>query len=49
MKDTERERGRDRQREKQAACREPDIGLDPRTPGSRMPWAEGDVTFFFFN
>ena len=30
MRDTERER----QREKQAPCREPDLGLDPRTPGS---------------
>ena len=29
------ERGRDRQREKQAPCREPDAGLDPRTTGSR--------------
>ena len=28
----ERERERDRQREKQAPCREPDVGLDPRTP-----------------
>ena len=37
MRDTEkgRERGqRHRQREKQAPCREPDVGLDPRTPGS---------------
>ena len=30
----ERERQRYRQREKQAPCREPDVGLDPRTPGS---------------
>ena len=30
----ERERGRDRQREKQAPCGEPNVGLDPRTPGS---------------
>ena len=34
-----RERGREgqshRQREKQAPCREPDVGLEPRTPGSR--------------
>ena len=29
-----RERQRHRQREKQAPCREPDAGLDPRTPGS---------------
>ena len=29
------ERGRDTgQREKQAPCGEPDVGLDPRTPGS---------------
>ena len=36
MRDTERERGRQghRQREKQAQCREPDVGLDPRSPGS---------------
>ena len=26
---------RHRQREKQAPCREPNAGLDPRTPGSR--------------
>ena len=30
----ERERQRHRQREKQAPCREPDAGLDPRSPGS---------------
>ena len=35
MKDTQREGGRDRQREKQAPCREPDAGLDPGTPESR--------------
>ena len=43
MRDTEREReretdrqtDRERQREKQAPCREPDVGLDPRSPGSR--------------
>ena len=29
MIDTEREK----QRQKQAPCREPDVGLDPRTPG----------------
>ena len=33
MRDTER--GRDRQGEKQAPCREPDAGLDPRIPRSR--------------
>ena len=32
--ETERERGRIRQREEQAPCREPDVGLDPGTPGS---------------
>ena len=30
----EKERQRHRQREKQAPCREPDVGLDPRSPGS---------------
>ena len=30
----DRERQRHRQREKQAPCKEPDVGLDPRTPGS---------------
>ena len=34
MWDTHRERQRHRQREKQAPCREPDVGLDPRSPGS---------------
>ena len=36
MRDTERERKRQRrtQREKQAPCREPDIGLNPGSPGS---------------
>ena len=34
MRDTHRERQRHRQREKQAPCREPDVGLDPRSPGS---------------
>ena len=34
MRDRERERQRHRQREKQTPCREPDVGLDPRTPGS---------------
>ena len=31
---TEIERQRHRQREKQAPCREPDVGLDPGSPGS---------------
>ena len=30
-----RERQRHRQREKRAPCREPDVGLDPGSPGSR--------------
>ena len=35
MRDREREREKkERQREKQAPCREPDVGLDPRSPGS---------------
>ena len=28
------EKGRERQREKQAPRRKPDVGLDPETPGS---------------
>ena len=35
MKDTHTEWQRHRQREKQAPCREPDVGLDPETAGSR--------------
>ena len=34
MRDAEKERQRHRQREKQAPCREPDVGLNPRTWGS---------------
>ena len=34
MRDTGRERQRHREREKQAPCREPDVGLDPETPRS---------------
>ena len=34
MRDTERERQRHRQREKQASRRDPDVGLDPGSPGS---------------
>ena len=34
MRDREIESQRHRQREKQAPCREPDVGLDLRTPGS---------------
>ena len=33
-RERERERQRHRQREKQASCREPDMGLYPRSPGS---------------
>ena len=35
MRDMKKERERHRQREKQAPCREPDVGLDLRSPGSR--------------
>ena len=35
MRDRERERQRHRQKEKQVPCREPNVGLDPGTPGSR--------------
>ena len=31
---THRERQRHRQKEKQAPCKEPDVGLNPRSPGS---------------
>ena len=45
MIDTERERQRHRQREKQAPCREPDVGLDPETPdhslSRRQTWDSG--------
>ena len=34
MSDTDRERQRHWQREKQPPCREPHVGLDPGTPGS---------------
>ena len=34
MRDTHREKQKHRQREKQSVCREPDVGLDSRTPGS---------------
>ena len=36
MRERERERQGHRQREKQAPCREPDVGLDPGSPGSRL-------------
>ena len=32
----DRERQRHKQREKQASCREPDVGLDARTPESSL-------------
>ena len=35
MRDTKREGQRHRQREKQVPCREPDVGLDPRTLGTQ--------------
>ena len=35
MKDTEREKQKHRQREKQVPCRKPDTGLDPKALGSR--------------
>ena len=34
MREREREGQRCRQREKQASCREPDVGLDPGSPVS---------------
>ena len=34
MRDPPTQRQRHRQREKQALCREPNVGFDPRTPGS---------------
>ena len=40
MKDTERQRHK--QREKQVLCREPDVRLDPGTPGS-CPGPEADT------
>ena len=44
MRDTQRERQRPRQKEKQAPFRKPDVGLDPRTPGSCPgPKAEGQL------
>ena len=34
QRERDREGQRHRRREKQAPCREPDVGLDPGTPGS---------------
>ena len=55
MRDTQREKQRHRQREKQAPCREPDAGLDPRTPGScpglkagAKPLSHPGVPAFYF-
>ena len=43
MRDTEAgHRDRQRERKKQAPCRELDVGLNPRTPGSR-PEAKADT------
>ena len=39
IRDTQREAKRRRQREKQAPCRKPNVGLDPVTPGP--PWGKG--------
>ena len=38
MIDIYRDGQRHRQRKKQAPSREPDVGLDPGTPGSRPGW-----------
>ena len=57
MRERERQRqrqaqakGEEEERDKQAPCREPDVGLHPRSPGphpglvSRItPWTEGDT------
>ena len=34
MRETHREAETQAEKEKQAPCREPDVGLNPRTPGS---------------
>ena len=34
MRDKESEREAETQREKEALCKEPDVGLDPGSPGS---------------
>ena len=34
----DRQTEREGQREKQAPCREPDVGLDPDSPGSHLGW-----------
>ena len=54
MRDTHTERGRDRQREKQAPCKDPSVGLDPETPGSHpgpkvaLNAEPPGLPFFFF-
>ena len=40
MRDTERERQRHKQREKQPPCRELDVGVDPGASRT-TPWVEG--------
>ena len=42
MRDTEKERQRYRQREKQAPCRECNVGLDPGSSGS-CPEPKADI------
>ena len=42
MRDIENGAQRHRQREKQAPCREPDVGFNPRTPGS-CPEPKADI------
>ena len=51
MRDTHRKRQRHRQREKQAPCKKPDVGLHPNTPGScpepnadAQPLSHPDIT-----
>ena len=43
MRDTEKERQRQAEKEKQTPCREPNVGLDPGTPGSH-PGLKADTT-----
>ena len=55
-RERERQRHRQREREKQAPCREPDVGLDPRTLESlpepmadAQPLSYPGVPSFYFN
>ena len=55
-REREREKQRHRQREKQGPCGEPDVGLDPSTPGSRpepkadaQPLSHSGVPCLFFS